>query len=318
MTSTANVPRESIGTAYRLLSRQPNWSTRIPGEYVHKHDPDSVYICSITRAGTNTFRIAAVSPDSDFLTYTEIMRQAGIAAAHIGFGVTFDIRFMASDTRFSINDLDALANPQSPLLLTLSAIRPAYKDGQLRYTRFVVKMSRNGDEFAHGSGFLACTPADVFARVEKRLEGSAGAHEFPKLPPEVVGKKDLSEVMLAGTDRNGSTGRWRIIAPSEYSASHLSAMSQLETFRQCGHALLGADWKLTSIEATFMKMVHPRAELFCQGVVDARVDSSKYRVDNNARAREGKSTVQVRVELTDQDRTVFTHGSAQFVQVIAR
>lgn len=310
--STSKPPPPSQSPSPSLLSPQLDWSHPIAKGWVHKTHPESVHIASVTKIRDNAFAVAAYDPPPltdpphthDPVPLIEVTRQAGIAVAHIGYEVVLGTRFVMQDVDFHLSDYSQIESDR-PLIVSVTVAHPSYQKQVLRHARLNTKLLRGGDitsvsQFAHGSGFLVCTPEDVFARMEQRLVGSEKAiDEYQKLPPEVVGKVDASDVLLAGSDMGGGRGRWLVVvdpATFNHTSRHLPGMDQVEIFRQAGHALVGADKRFLGIEVKFLKLVHPRAEIHCMAKV----------------GEVGRDKIRVHVEMTNHDKTIFAYGSVWY------
>lgn len=309
--NTSNHPAANP-SPHTNLSPYLDWSSPIPMELVHKTHPESVYICSVTPIRRNVFALAARTgqlslPSPDVLVLIEAMRQAGIAVAHIGYGVELGARFIVNEVSFHITDW-GLAASDLPLIISMTGSHASYKRQELRHMRLHATLFRGSDltnarKLAHGSGFLIVSPADAFERVERRLVDTVVGDgvEYRKLPHAIVGMDSDDRVMLAGTDSGGDTGRWRVVVDSStfnHASHHLPGMQQLEVFRQAGLALVGADRRLAGVEIKFMKMVHWHAAMYCSASVG---------IGHGGRAR-------VHVELTDQDAVVVAYGEMWYTK----
>ena len=270
-----------------------SWDRPLPAELVHRFDAGQIFATSLSHPGPDEFLVGARWPADhafyqvdaggrhDPMLIAETMRQAGIAAAHAGYQVTFGTQFIMRDVGFSVTDPAALQTRSQPhdVVVSLVCSDILRKGGMLREVRFQVTLLLGGQAFAHGSGFLVCAPPEVFQRLS-RTQGipATPAAARPPLDPSLVGRGLAADVLLrpsGGPPQDASSGSWHVQAdPShpalfEHPLDHLPGMLQLETFRQAALALTAGQGpadprRFVGCEARFLRIVDLQAPVVCR------------------------------------------------------
>ena len=149
---------------------------------MHRDSIAEVLLTDLIRIGETKFLIAAQWPRShrvyrpdhngrhDPMLILESVRQIGLAASHLGFGVGFDQQSLMREVGFA---LDQRTEPRALLRSTNLAITVSCRDvilraGQLRGMTLDLSFAADDLQFATGCGTVRWISADKYAALRAR------------------------------------------------------------------------------------------------------------------------------------------------------
>lgn len=283
----------SGGTPQEYSKEDRDCVLAMPPDWVHRSAEAGVLLTALSRVGEDTFEFGArwpashplLGPDpggrNDPMAIAEIIRQSGIAAAHVGYSVPFGTQFIMADFSFLVGDESRLTTelPTGDLTVRLATSDIGQKEGILRRARLHMDVSAGDTVFARGDALLVCLPPAVYQRMRSRQASSppGGQTPVPALPASLVGRSAPADVLL------GNTGEWRPGEPGgswavqvdtantgqfDHPLDHLPGMLQLEVFRQAALALTADGQeanpgRFLGCAASFRRIVDLEGDISC-------------------------------------------------------
>ncbi|PZT71816.1 MULTISPECIES: ScbA/BarX family gamma-butyrolactone biosynthesis protein [unclassified Streptomyces] len=269
--------------ARTALAAAPRLTTTVAKEYVHRDSVAEVFLTGCdTRDGVN-FSLTGQWPRAhtmfrsldgashDPLQVAETFRQAGIYISHVELGVPLGHKFVMSSITYT-TDTTGLRIEAGPTDFDLDTrcTEIVRRRGVASRMAFEFALRRSGRPMASGTGQISVIPPAVYNRLRQNRtvqQPSAAAGTAPDrtlLPPSMVGRTFLTDVVLSAVAGSGSGPRW-LLTPDlnhpilfDHKGDHVPGMVLLEAARQAACAVMAPH---SFVPAAAANHFHQYAEL---------------------------------------------------------
>lgn len=257
-------------------------TTTVAKEYVHRDSVAEVFLTGCdTQDGVN-FSLTGQWPRAhtmfrsldgashDPLQVAETFRQAGIYVSHVELGVPLGHKFVMSSITYT-TDTTGLRIEAGPTDFDLDTrcTEIVRRRGVASRMAFEFALRRSGRSMAHGTGQISVIPPAVYNRLRqaRAAEPAVAAEPYPDrtlLPPSMVGRTFLTDVVLSAVAGSGSGPRW-LLTPDlnhpilfDHKGDHVPGMVLLEAARQAACAVMAPH---SFVPAAAANHFHQYAEL---------------------------------------------------------
>lgn len=158
--------------------------TEVPAELTHKRNPDEALLRTVRSTPGGPWEFTAVvprthsanrdhAPDVPILTGLELVRQLGIATAHLHGNVPLDTAFVLNHARFTWtapHDFD----PDDTWCTTIEVhlTNLIWRGKRLNELTATAQFQQNGRTVARGAGKLTCIPGAVHDRLRQHARSA--------------------------------------------------------------------------------------------------------------------------------------------------
>lgn len=245
-----------LTTPERRLIAQPDLTSTVAREYVHRAAVSEVFLTGWTRTGKDAFTVSAQWPRShsfyapehgmhDPMLLCETIRQSGMLLSHTEYGLPFGHHIGWSRMQYALNP-QAMRVASKPAEITLhvtfSDIR-THRALPSSMTMHIEAVRDNSLLAVSSTRFTNHSPA-VYQRLRMGRADAARLSESAPMPPDPISQavagRRRRDIVLAPTQERG---RWQLRVDTahpilfDHPLDHVPGMLLLESVRQAGHAL---------------------------------------------------------------------------------
>ncbi|MCY0942893.1 ScbA/BarX family gamma-butyrolactone biosynthesis protein [Streptomyces antarcticus] len=245
-----------LTTQERRLIAQPDLTSTVAREYVHRAAVSEVFLTGWAKTGTDTFTVSAQWPRShsfytpshdmhDPMLLCETIRQCGMLLSHTEYGLPFGHNIGWSRVQYALNP-QAMRIAAKPADITLHVTCSDIRSRRSLPTSMTMHIEAVRDDslLAVASiGFNNYSPA-VYERLRAGRSDAARLSESAPTPPDPVSRsvagRRRSDIVLSPTQERW---RWQLRVDTahpvlfDHPLDHVPGMLLLESVRQAGLAL---------------------------------------------------------------------------------
>ncbi|MEU0405465.1 ScbA/BarX family gamma-butyrolactone biosynthesis protein [Streptomyces sp. NPDC006197] len=297
----------------------------VPGEFVHRSDPEDIIPTGWTRLTENRFSVAARWPAAhpffspvagdrhDPVLVAETIRQTTMLLAHAEFGVPVEDQFVMWGLNYTVDAGTLAVDGLSPdisvdvVCSNLDSCR-----SRLRNIRTTMVLTRDGRHLATGTGVGRCTSALAYRRIRGERMAALGRPVplIPGVAPCLVGREHAKDVVLAPGTR---PGQWRLRINTGHTTlfrrpnDHIPGMVLLEAARQAATITMGGAFLPTTMDAGFSRYAELDSPCWIEAETVPTADPSVAAVRIEGR-QDGRSVFLCTLTSPSQDLAVAGRG----------
>ncbi|MFG2733396.1 ScbA/BarX family gamma-butyrolactone biosynthesis protein [Streptomyces harbinensis] len=245
----------------------------VPRTLVHRASVAEVLVTGLRDGGQDTFVVGAQWPRGhsyyraadgrrhDPMLLGECIRQAVLLISHEGMRISLGHHFFSHTTSYEVDpDGARLADRPADIVLTARLAGIKRRGTAVGGFEAAVDCHREGRLIGHGTMTMTCVPKATYRRLRGgRADARAPRPTAAPVPPGTVGRREESDVVIAGT---GVEGVWSLrVDPDhpvlfDHPVDHVPGMVVMEAARQAALAALGRpDGLATGCAITFERFV---------------------------------------------------------------